>query len=309
MRKFFVLLLLLVPVLTDASTPAPRQEPDSANFKWIDGKKYLLHKVRSKETWNGIANKYGMAISDIMKANLGVVDLKAGQILNIPADRIDSRNKETGDIPETPTPPAGSGNGTAVFYTVHEGETLYAISRKFNVEVVEIKRWNGMNDDIVKTGQKLIVSRSGGSADPVVPASGGAVARADDKATDAQAGSAPPLEASIPSAYERVVMPMGKTTGGKKLSKVTETGICSWIKGGSLNQSKFYALHRTAPAGTIIKVTNKMNDQNVFVKVVGVLPDTGDNQHAIIKISESAVKKLGALDAQFLVELNYGIVQ
>jgi len=307
MRKFFILLLFLIPVLTDASTPAVRQEPDSANFKWIDGKKFLLHKVRSKETWNGIANKYGMAISDIMKANLGVVDLKAGQILNIPADQIDSRNKETGNVPEPSALP--SGNGTAVYYTVHEGETLYAISRKFDVEVSELKRWNAMNDDIVRTGQKLIVSHSPGSSDPVVSASDDAVARVDDKDTDAQAGTAPPLEASIPSPYERVVMPMGKITGGKKLSKVTETGICSWIKGGSLNQSKFYALHRTAPAGTIIKVTNKMNDQNVFVKVVGVLPDTGDNQHAIIKISESAVKKLGALDAQFLVELNYGIVQ
>jgi rare lipoprotein A (peptidoglycan hydrolase) len=121
---------------------------------------------------------------------------------------------------------------------------------------------------------------------------------------EANAAPGPPATAS----YERVVEPLGKNNTGKSLSKITETGVCSWISGGSMNQSKFYALHRTAPPGTIIRVTNKMNGRHVFVKVVGVLPDTGDNQHAILKISESAVDKLGVLDAQFLVELNYGLV-
>jgi rare lipoprotein A (peptidoglycan hydrolase) len=115
-------------------------------------------------------------------------------------------------------------------------------------------------------------------------------------------------EASLPAPSNREVTPIGKTAAGKSLSKITETGICSWISDGDMNQSRFYALHRSAPAGTIVKVTNKMNDQHVFVKVVGLLPDTGDNDNTIIKISETAVRKLGALDAQFLVELNYGLV-
>ena len=52
-----------------------------------------------------------------------------------------------------------------------------------------------------------------------------------------------------------------------------------------------------------------MNTKYVFVKVVGILPDTGDNDKSIIKISQAAVNKLGALDAHFQVELSYGVMQ
>ena len=50
--------------------------------------------------------------------------------------------------------------------------------------------------------------------------------------------------------------------------------MASWIRDGDINQSKFYALHRNAPPGTIIKVTNRMNGDYVFVKVVGTLDPT-----------------------------------
>jgi LysM repeat protein len=280
-----------------AGNPAP---PDSAKYKWVKGEKYLLHKVRPKETWNSIARKYQMSISDVMRANMGVIDLKAGQILNIPAALIHAEEKSGGPSGTAPSP-SGESTGAAVYYTVRAGETLYGISKKFETSVDNLKAWNHLKGDIVREGEKIIVGHAGsrGSAQAVSPPAGESAEQTDETAIAAAA--AEPVE------YTREVTPLGKARGGKKLSKVSETGICSWISDGSVNQSKFYALHRTAPAGTIIKVTNKMNDQHVFVKVVGVLPDTGDNRNSIIKISEAAVKKLGALDKQFLVELTYGI--
>ncbi|MBK7855996.1 MAG: peptidoglycan-binding protein, partial [Bacteroidetes bacterium] len=82
-----------------------------------------------------------------------------------------------------------------------------------------------------------------------------------------------------------------KNNSGSVVREYNETGMAAWIKDGSLNQNKYYALHRTAPLGTIVKVNNRMNGEYVFVKVVGQLPDSGDNEKQIIKISEAAAKK------------------
>ena len=42
-------------------------------------------------------------------------------------------------------------------YEVQKGETLYAISKKFNISVEELKRKNNLPDNTISIGQKLIV--------------------------------------------------------------------------------------------------------------------------------------------------------
>ena len=93
----------------------------------------------------------------------------------------------------------------------------------------------------------------------------------------------------------------------KVIKKYVETGIGAYVSDVNLNQNRYYALHRTAPKGTIIKVTNTMNGQYVYVKVVGSLPDTGDNNNQVIKVSEAAAKKMGVLDTYFRATLTYGV--
>ena len=93
----------------------------------------------------------------------------------------------------------------------------------------------------------------------------------------------------------------------KTRKEVSENGVASWIQDDDINPNKYYALHRTAPIGTIVKVTNKMNKKYVFVKVVGTLPDTGDNTDLVIKISKASAEKLGVRDSRFQSELSYGV--
>jgi rare lipoprotein A (peptidoglycan hydrolase) len=94
---------------------------------------------------------------------------------------------------------------------------------------------------------------------------------------------------------------------GKARREVFENGVASWIRDDDINPNKYYALHRSAPIGTIIKVTNKMNNKYVFVKVVGSLPNTGDNTDLVIKISKASAEKLGVHDSKFQSELSYGV--
>jgi hypothetical protein len=48
-----------------------------------------------------------------------------------------------------------------------------------------------------------------------------------------------------------------------------------------------------------------MNDQVVFVRIVGKLPDTGINEKVIIRLSQGAVKQLLTIDPKFRVEISY----
>lgn len=42
-------------------------------------------------------------------------------------------------------------------YTVNQGDTLYNISKRFNISIDELKSLNGMSDNGIKIGQKLIL--------------------------------------------------------------------------------------------------------------------------------------------------------
>ncbi len=46
------------------------------------------------------------------------------------------------------------------FHIVKDKETLYQIAYKYQLEVPDIRRWNGIIKDEIRIGQKLIVSES-----------------------------------------------------------------------------------------------------------------------------------------------------
>jgi hypothetical protein len=87
------------------------------------------------------------------------------------------------------------------------------------------------------------------------------------------------------------------------LARVVESGL-----GAPIDKSvtdKYLALHKTAPVGTIMQVKNSGNGLSVYVRVIGKLPDTGENNDILVRLSPRAVQKLGTADARFRVETNY----
>ena len=44
-------------------------------------------------------------------------------------------------------------------HEVQPKESLYAISKKYDVTVAQLKEWNNLKDDSLKTGQLLIISK------------------------------------------------------------------------------------------------------------------------------------------------------
>ncbi len=97
----------------------------------IEGKTYYLHIVQKGEGFYGIAKKYGVSQKEIHDANpTSIFGLKPGDILHIPV--IKGRNTTEEQID----------NNEFVYHTIEKGQTLYFLSRKYNVTVEEIKKYN-----------------------------------------------------------------------------------------------------------------------------------------------------------------------
>ncbi|MDR1544348.1 MAG: transglycosylase SLT domain-containing protein [Prevotellaceae bacterium] len=48
-----------------------------------------------------------------------------------------------------------SGNGSLIYYKVRNGDSLSSIAARYRVTVPKLKRWNGLRNNFIKTGQKL----------------------------------------------------------------------------------------------------------------------------------------------------------
>jgi len=303
---------------------------DTLRHKKVNGIQVRLYKVKAKETWSSISRKNKVSVAFLMTVNNGIDNLKVGQIINIPVEEGSLRS----EIPTTTVQPEDhaitSKYRVPVHHTIKKGETLYKISKFYNQPLDQLKSWNQLQGNELKVGQKLVVNyiyqyrkaaeteNIGNSAeqpDPAVKSQASIDVKLPETQESAVSQPAEKLVASTennPVGYydDRLLSgSVSKSSTGRMIRQMNETGVASWIMDGEVNQNKYYALHRYAPVGTIVKVTNRMNGKYVFVKVVGLLPDTGDNKNLIIKISQAASNKINVLDSRFQAELSYGITE
>ena len=107
----------------------------------------IVYRVHSGETLSSIARRHGMPVSTLARLNnLGAQDtLVKGQRLVIKASARRFRNE-------------GVVSGSRLLYTVRSGDTVYSISRQFQVSVTQLKSWNGLNErHQIKAGQRLVM--------------------------------------------------------------------------------------------------------------------------------------------------------
>lgn len=341
---------------------------DSLGVETINGQTFVIHRVEEKETLFAISRRYHTTVTDILRYNASASSgLEIGQILKVPY-----------------LPPARKPAGGLV-HVVAPKETLYSISRVYQVSVDDLKQWNNLSDNALTIGQELVIKRSAPAANPVrkeLPENTAMISRkgvhtvqqketlfsiarqygisvdelrawnhldgtdltigqtlfvaqpeqqvasrsgvttanpsvqtpkdAEPK-TEARTGTLPVKES--PPQNDRAVAektgPTGQSPESIRISEslktgdeIVEGGLAELIEGTDGNR-KYLALHRTAPMGTILKVRNEMNNREVFVRVMGKLPDTALTDKLIIRISKSAYDRLGAIDPRFRVEVTY----
>ncbi|MBQ52259.1 MULTISPECIES: LysM peptidoglycan-binding domain-containing protein [Leeuwenhoekiella] len=116
----------------------------------IGQQQYASHQVREGETVSTIANKYNVTVYEIYRLNPEAKDkLYPGLVLILPGGKSAPGGSEL------------SADGKFVLHTVAKGETLYKLSKKYDVSESEIKRYNKhlysaelRNGEIVKIPNK-----------------------------------------------------------------------------------------------------------------------------------------------------------
>lgn len=172
--------------------------------------------------------------------------------------------------------------GEWISHTVKSGETLFSLSTQYGSSVEDLIKWNALSSNNLRSGQVIKVGRApeGPSTVPVI--------------------GTPRV---VSTTDEMKVEPTPENTSGG-FKNIKETGQAELIEGTG-GHKKYLVLHRTAPVGSVIRVKNEENDLTIFARVVGTLPETGDNSKLIIKLSQAAYDQLKAVNPRFPVEILY----
>lgn len=264
---------------------------DSLALENDKGKLYVIHKVDKKETLFRLLQRYKCQPAEIMAANPTLdgsstifenqvlripYKTKTGSKVEIPAGEEVIQNKEV----KAELKKAAS-ETKKLYHVVSVGETLYAISKKYEVTPEQLRNANGLADNTISIGQKLMISQNYA----VSPA-------ADDDESIRMKKTLKNAVDYVPNAPRGV--------------QVREVGIATTI-GMQSNLDKNLAMHRTAPIGSYVKVQNEATGDYITAKVIGQLQETGNNQNVLIRLTPNAFKKLNPRDSRIRASVTYEV--
>jgi len=240
------------------------------------------------------------------------VKVSSAPVTTIPPPAVVS--KPAADTVANTMPVAPTGNQTT--YVVQKKETLYSISKKFNITVARLKNWNHLIEDNITEGQKLIIytntppspTAAGVNNAPVSPSVAVSLA-------PAQPGSVapPPLAAAPaqPKPVDTATVPaagyfsttFGTDVSGKKLQ--TANGMAMTFKTASgWTDKKYYILMNDASPGSIVQITNA-DGKAIYAKVLWKMGNPEDNEGLNFRISDAAAAVLGLNDIKFPITVAY----
>ncbi|MAD52885.1 MULTISPECIES: LysM peptidoglycan-binding domain-containing protein [unclassified Idiomarina] len=130
---------------------------------WLSWKR---HKIRSGESLLTIAKKYNTSVDVIQSVNeLNGALIRSGDYLLIPVATKDLEQYTLSSNQRRIAKQSKQYGKSKVNYQVQSGDTLWDISRAFNVGVRELASWNSMAPgDYLRPGQKLVIWQKGESA-------------------------------------------------------------------------------------------------------------------------------------------------
>ncbi|MEZ2445275.1 LysM peptidoglycan-binding domain-containing protein [Chitinophaga sp. RCC_12] len=305
---------------------AAAQAQDTLEVQGTSPALYISHVVKKGENFYSLSRAYGLPPKEIAAANKVNMEqgLQLGHKLHIPLTTANFSQK-------------ADASGKPVYHKVSEKETLYRVSVNYNkVPLDNIRQWNNFSGDGLKKNSYIVVGfmKAGGAAaeatprpekvkekatpapEPVVtlapppppPPAEKETAKKEPETrpvaevTETPAPAPAPVKAApVSSSTDFEQLYEQQTNNGKKTT--SEKGPGTWFKSNAVG--KYYALHNTAPRGTIIKVTNPLNGKAVYAKVLDVIPQMKANAGLIIKLSDSAMQALGSNETKFYCELSY----
>lgn len=164
-----LLLILALCGAFHATTHAAEPQKRSQNIVYIDGTKFYIHSVQGGETAASIARLYGVSEATLLQHNPTAKDgLKQDQTLKVPVGQ--STSKEERSSKEAASQSQGSKpmtkkeekafKKTFSEHFISQGETLYSISRRYEISVDTILEDNPDADpQHLSIGQRLLIRK------------------------------------------------------------------------------------------------------------------------------------------------------
>lgn len=118
-------------------------------YKPEENERFLIHTVRRKETLFSLSQAYQVTIADIERYNPDVrKGIKVGSEIRIPKVAIqnEEKNKDTDQY---------------FYHTVAPKQTLYSLSKLYNIDIAALKAINGGLPNGLKSGDEIKIPRNG----------------------------------------------------------------------------------------------------------------------------------------------------
>jgi peptidoglycan endopeptidase LytF len=146
MHKIYI--LLLASFFVNISVSHASNALDSIGVENNKGKKLIVHRVETKETYYSIAKKYSVNYKDVMTFNDNKF-LQVGVIIKVPTAQL------FGSDPAPKTTDA-----SVIEYTIKAKDNLNMLAEKYGTTVDDIKKINGLRSINLQIGQVLKIPTS-----------------------------------------------------------------------------------------------------------------------------------------------------
>ena len=125
--------------------------PNPQKVNSWDGKtNQILHKVKKGETLYSVSRAYNITVEDIIEwNNLKSSALAIGQGLKIISIQNEVNNGQNLENQEE----------SYIYHEVMAGDTMFSISKKYDVKIDDLVEWNKKSDNTVKLGEKLRIKK------------------------------------------------------------------------------------------------------------------------------------------------------
>jgi LysM repeat protein len=274
---------------------------DSLGLKKENNKTYILYKLGPKQSLFSLLKKYNLSLTEFKQVNPETdIPVKTGEIVYIPLHYLEESpsilkniDKTVAADPNTNQPSSEKNNVNSsekkeeTFHIVKAKQGLLTIANLYKVSMADLRKWKKLNSDRLQVGQRLLVQEPSIEKENLLPN------KTDKNVTEGKIDMTPPAPTETKTA---------ETTSSEGLKKTIENGIAELIDVPD-NSGKYLALHKTAPIGTLVLVKNLANNQSIWVKVIGRLPNA--DAKLIIKLSPKAFEKLNAVDKRIRAEISY----
>jgi len=135
--------------LIEKSKAKPKTLPATKVIDTIKSEDTDFHIVKTGETLLDISENYEISINKLKKANgLSTTLINKG-------DRIRIKNFQDSLLVTSTIKKKNVFDFNSDYHTVKEGETLYSISSRYDIEIEELKLQNDLRSNIIRVGQKI----------------------------------------------------------------------------------------------------------------------------------------------------------